>query len=165
MPFTFSVPTSFGPSLASVQCFCQTATGFPEEAVRSFQVQLLVACLVAQTVKHPPTRQETWVRSLGWEDPLEKKMATQPSIPAWRIPWTEEPCRPRVHRVAKSQTQLRNQHFHFQLLVALNSFYIVMEAFHLSVCWRGKMLWDVNKGEGGFVFPPPTKECHLWVYH
>ena len=42
-------------------------------------------------VKNLPTMQETWVRSLGWEDPLEKGMATHPSILAWRIPWTEEP--------------------------------------------------------------------------
>ena len=38
-----------------------------------------------------PTMQETWVRSLGQEDPLEKEMATHSSILAWRIPWTEEP--------------------------------------------------------------------------
>ena len=44
-------------------------------------------------VKNLPTMQETWVRSLGWEDPLEKGMATHPSILAWRIPWTEEPGR------------------------------------------------------------------------
>ena len=37
--------------------------------------------------------QETWVQSLGWEDPLEKGMATHSSVPAWRIPWTEEPGR------------------------------------------------------------------------
>ena len=47
--------------------------------------------LVAQTVKNPPAMQETWVRSLGWEDPLEKGLATHSSILAWRIPWTEEP--------------------------------------------------------------------------
>ena len=47
--------------------------------------------LVAQTVKNQPAMQETWVRSLGWEDPLEEGMATLSSIPAWRIPWTEEP--------------------------------------------------------------------------
>ena len=50
-----------------------------------------LASLVAQRVKHLPAVQETWVRSLGWEDPLEKKMATHSSILAWRIPWTEEP--------------------------------------------------------------------------
>ena len=46
---------------------------------------------VAQMVKHLPAMQETWVQSLSWEDPLEKGMATHSSIPAWKIPWTEEP--------------------------------------------------------------------------
>ena len=45
-------------------------------------------------VKNPPATQETWVLSLGQEDPLEKQMATQYSILAWKIPWTEEPDRP-----------------------------------------------------------------------
>ena len=49
------------------------------------------ASLVAQRLKHLPATQETWVQSLGWEDPLEKEMATYSSILAWRIPWTEEP--------------------------------------------------------------------------
>ena len=47
--------------------------------------------MVAQTVKHLPAMPETWVQSLGWDDPLEKEMATHSSILAWRIPWTEEP--------------------------------------------------------------------------
>ena len=46
------------------------------------------ASLVAQLVKNPPTMLETWVRPLGWEDPLEKGIATYSSILAWRIPWT-----------------------------------------------------------------------------
>ena len=46
---------------------------------------------VAQEVKNPPAMWEAWVGSLGWEDPLEKGMATQSSILAWRIPWREEP--------------------------------------------------------------------------
>ena len=49
------------------------------------------ASLVAQRVKHLPAIQETWVRSLGREDPLEKEMATHSGTLAWRIPWTEEP--------------------------------------------------------------------------
>ena len=49
------------------------------------------ASLVAQSLKHLPPMQLTWVRSLGREDPLEKEMATHSSILAWRIPWTEEP--------------------------------------------------------------------------
>ena len=44
--------------------------------------------LVAQLVKNLPVMRETWVQSLGWEDPLEKGMATHSSILAWRIPWT-----------------------------------------------------------------------------
>ena len=49
------------------------------------------ASLVAQSVKNLPAVQETQVRSLGWEDPLKKKMATHSSILAWKISWTEEP--------------------------------------------------------------------------
>ena len=48
---------------------------------------------MAQRVKHLPAMLETWVRSLGQEDPLEKEMATHSSILAWKIPWTEEPGR------------------------------------------------------------------------
>ena len=57
---------------------------------------------MAQLVKNLPAVQETWVQSLGWEDPLEKCTATHSSILAWRIPWTEEPGD------AKNQTRLRN---------------------------------------------------------
>ena len=49
--------------------------------------------LVAQLVKNLPAMQETWIQFLGWEDPLEKGMATRSSILAWRIPWTEKPGR------------------------------------------------------------------------
>ena len=57
-------------------------------------------------VKNPRAIQETHVRSLGQEDPLEKGMTTHSSILTWRIPWTEEPGGLQVHGVAKSQTQL-----------------------------------------------------------
>ena len=49
------------------------------------------ASLVAHKVKNLPVVRETWVRSLGWEDPLEEGMATHSSVLAWRVPWTEEP--------------------------------------------------------------------------
>ena len=61
----------------------------PEEGI-SYPLQYFWASLVAQRVKNLPAMQETWVRSLGWEDPLEEGMATHSSILAWRIPWTEE---------------------------------------------------------------------------
>ena len=54
---------------------------------------LLGASLVAQRLKRVPAMRETRVRSLGWEDPLEKEMATHSSTLAWRIPWREEPGR------------------------------------------------------------------------
>ena len=50
-----------------------------------------MASLEAQLVKNLPTMQETWIRSLGWEDPLEEGMAINSRILAWRILWTEEP--------------------------------------------------------------------------
>ena len=81
--------------------YCQTCLG--EKAQSWLGIQGLLnkystgplysASLVAQRIKRLPAMQETWVRSLGWEDPLEKEMATHSSIVAWRIPWTEEPGR------------------------------------------------------------------------
>ena len=53
----------------------------------------IVVSLLAQMVKHLPAMQETWVRSLSREDPLEKAMAPHSSTLAWIIPWTEEPGR------------------------------------------------------------------------
>ena len=65
-----------------------------------------MASLVAQTGKLLSAMQETWVRSLGWEDPLEKEMAAHYSIFVWKIPWTEEPGR--VHGVAQSMQRVRH---------------------------------------------------------
>ena len=61
----------------------------PGEGI-GYPLQYSWASLVAQIVKNPPAMQETWVQSLGWEDPLKKGLATHSSILAWRIPWTEE---------------------------------------------------------------------------
>ena len=58
-----------------------------------FNMLSRLASLVAQLVKNPPAMWETWVRSLGQEDPLEKEMATHSSTLAWKIPWTERPGR------------------------------------------------------------------------
>ena len=63
------------------------------------------ASLVAQTIKNPPIMLETWVRSLGWVDPLEEGMATHSSILAWRVPMDRGAWWARVHGVAKSQTE------------------------------------------------------------
>ena len=59
---------------------------------------------MAQLLKNLPTMRDTWVRSLGWEDTLEKGKATHPSVLAWRIPWSI------VNGVAKSRTRLSDFH-------------------------------------------------------
>ena len=59
---------------------------------------------MAQLVKNLPAMRETWVRSLGWEDPLEESMAIHSRILAWRIPMDRRIWRATVHGVAKSQT-------------------------------------------------------------
>ena len=61
---------------------------------------------MAQLVKNLPATRQAWVRSLGWENPLEKGKATYSSILAWRIPWT-------VHGITKRGTELSDFHFHF----------------------------------------------------
>ena len=85
---------------------------------------------MAQLLKNLPAMWETWVRSLGWEEPLEKRKAPHSSILAWRIPWT-------VHRFAKSQTRLRD--FHFTSLQAMNReilFEFFFQISFLGVCGR-----------------------------
>ena len=71
-----------------------------------YPLQYSWASLVAQLVKNPPAMGETWVWSLGWEDPLEKGKAAHSRILAWRIPWTESI----IHGVAKSWTRPSNFH-------------------------------------------------------
>ena len=56
-----------------------------------YPLQYSWASLITQMVKNLPAMWETWVQSLGWEDPLKEGMATHSSILAWRLPWTEEP--------------------------------------------------------------------------
>ena len=82
--------------------------------------------LLAQVVKNLPAMWETWVWSLGWEDPLEKGMATHSSILDWRIPWTL------VHGVAKSRTWLSDFHLlnYIKLLnILINNTYFILHVF------------------------------------
>ena len=64
-------------------------------------IRVLIPLLGGSAVKNLPAMQETWVQSLGQEDPLEEGMATHPSILAWRIPWTEEPGGPQSMRLQR----------------------------------------------------------------
>ena len=78
---------------------------------------------MAQTAKRLPSIQETRVRSLGWEDPLEKEMAAHSSILAWKVPWTVEPGR-LLRGVAKSRTRL-----------------IDFTSLHFTSLWGGKFFY------------------------
>ena len=64
------------------------------QSLNTFLNQQLLCSLVVQTVKNLPAMRKTWVQSLDEEDSLEKEMATQSSILAWEIPWTEDPGGP-----------------------------------------------------------------------
>ena len=69
-----------------------------------YPLQYSWVSLVAQMVKNLPAVRETWVRSLGWKDPLEEGLTTHSSILAWRIPMDKGVCQATVHRVPKSRS-------------------------------------------------------------
>ena len=77
----------------------------PGEGI-GYPLQYSWASLVVQMVKNPHAVRETWVRSLGWEDPLEESMASHSSILVWRIPMDRGAWQATVHGVTQSQTQL-----------------------------------------------------------
>ena len=81
-----------------------------------YPLQYSLAFLLTQVVKNPPAMQETWVRSLGWEDPLEKGKATHSRILAWRIPWTVHAD----HGVSKSPWGCKESDTTEQLSLSLN---------------------------------------------
>ena len=96
-------------------CLCLLHFLVPQEGLNICWVNIRVvepcvlgkwASLVAQSLKNLPAVQETQVRSLGWEDPLEKEMATHSGILAWKISWMEKPGRLQSMGVAKSRTRL-----------------------------------------------------------
>ena len=68
---------------------------------------------MAQLVKNPPAMWETWVRSLGWEDPLEKGKAAHSSVPAWRSPWAEQSWSRKELGTTERWTRLSALHFTF----------------------------------------------------
>ena len=94
-------------------------------------MKMFVCSLVAQMLKHLPTMRETQVQSLGWEDLLEKEMATHFSILAWKIPWLEKPVGYSPWGRKESDTTER-LHFHF-------TFY----AIHSSNIATGFYLWYI----------------------
>ena len=101
---------------------------------------------MAQTDKKLPAMQENWVKSLGWEDPLQKGMATHSSILAWRFPWTEEPGRLQSMGLQESDTtetltlqQMRRQGFVVQEVDSEPRIWIISWASVSSICPQAEM--------------------------
>ena len=117
---------------------------------------------MAQRLKRLPGMWETRVRSLGREDPLEKKMATHSSILAWRIPWREEPGRLLVHGVAKSRTQLSNFTFTFTFLPSHFSFLSTNTQYLLCIISKLSR-WYCGKESTCQWRRCKTCGFHLWV--
>ena len=100
----------------------------------------ILASLVAQAVKHLSAMQETWVQSLGWEDPLEKEMAAHSSIVAWKTPRMEKPGR----------TRLSDFTFIFIILA------LTIEA-GCHKLWNTGILWKLKKARKWILPEPPEK--------
>ena len=116
--------------------------------------------LVAQMVKHLPAMQETWVWSLGREDPLEKVMATHSSTLAWKIPWTEEPGRPHSPLGCKKSDTTERLHFQFPLLMFYSWQHISLLPpwLHSSAqCISGLAL------QGTAILTPSGATARLWA--
>ena len=117
---------------------------------------------MAQRLGHLPAMQETWVQSLGWEDPLEKEMATHSSILAWRIPWREEPGGLQAMGLQTSDT-IERLHFHFHSIsgfskenngiISINSMEKVKYLCADCKIWSGLAVYIVtlNEKEPPFV--------------
>ena len=96
--------------------------------------------LVAQTVKRLSTMQETWVPSLGREDPLEKEMAIYSSTLAWKIPWTEEPGR------LQSMGSQRVRH-DWATSLPLSLYTIMIRFYILIIKWVLTTIWSNQKSQ------------------
>ena len=105
------------------------------------------ASLVAQTVKHLPVMRETWVWSLGWGDPLVKGIATQSSILARKIPWTEEPGR---------LQSMRSQRVGYYWVTSL-SLFMVCQNFPIFFFWPLHSSCRI-------IVPQPGIELTLWQW-
>ena len=105
-------------------------------SLRKFQMFYKELCtrrasLVTQLVNNPPAMWETWVQSLGWENPLEKEMATLSSILAWRILMERGAWQATVHGITKSWTQLRDYaHSKLYWKLGLKIKYILYHSYH-----------------------------------
>ena len=127
-------------------------------------VSRLQASLAAQTVKNLPAIQETSVWSMGQEDPLEEALATHSSILAWRIPVDRGAWRAPIHRIAKSQTRLSDQHFmpsnrwqQVVLQLCITCAFRQMESRQQWLCFSQSVFWTSSE-----VLETGSGDQHSW---
>ena len=129
---------------------------------------------VVQLVKNLPANaetQETWVRSLGWEDPLEEEMATHSSIPAWKIPWTEQPGEVMARGITKNQTPLKIRRDWTHIPILAGGFFITGSPGRTSVQYSRSAvsdpLWPMDCSTPGLPVHHQllefTQTCVHWV--
>ena len=110
--------------------------------------------LTARTVKNLPAMPETWVQSLGREDPLKKGMATHSSILAWRIPWTEKPGGLQSTGYKESDTTerltLSLRYTLPYLKWIINKYLLITQGTLLSIMWQPG--WEGSLGENGYMY-------------
>ena len=122
--------------------------------------QLCLNWSTAGMVKNLPAMQETWIWSVGQEDPLENQRATHSSILAWNIPCTEEP----VRGVAKSRTRLSDWHFHFpRVCISWNNFIptLFMHLCSQCRCHRQRDFWELLTQVSSSSFSLSSKSCGI----
>ena len=120
---------------SSVRCAFQClALGKDGRSIKSASLPWIMVRLVAQMVKNLPAIQETWVWPLGWEDPLEKGTATQFSVLAWRVPWTEEPGGLQPMGVARVRQDWATNTFSFRTLTFLLQLWELQGRFPIGSC-------------------------------
>ena len=127
---------------------------------------LLVWSKVAQRLKRLPPMPETWVWSLGQEDPLEKEMATHSSILAWRIPWTEEPGRLQSMGSQRVRQETEQLHLHLVFKGLYNNSISCLKAVSglnllaNSVILKCKFRWSTPKSDRLYSLQPKMEKLY-----
>ena len=127
--------------------------------LREYGGPRLEAFPVAQTVKNLPAMQETQIRSLGWEDLLEKEMANHSSILAWKIPWTEKPGRLHSPWGRKESDTTEWLHFHHCVGHTLfNKQWICEKVLNVK---KSVMSWEDTRKIGDMILPSESSQSDL----
>ena len=142
--------------------FPPTLSIFPDQKQK--KIDLWFLSLVTQMVKNLPAMQETWVRLLGWEDPLEKEMVTYSSILAWEIPCIEEPRRLQTMGSQRVRHNWATEHTHTHTHTTCHSMWLrvwVLVLPRALAAWIWKSLLDLPSPVTREL-PTSSSPCFTW---